>query len=316
MSTPGPVATAYVPGGPQAGPAAGGPHGRGPQHLPTGAGRPGPVHPTRADDLVVTGEAVILELRPAGVVVRLLGGVIDIVLYVGLAIGLLLPATRLDLSQNQFQSLVVALVVLVMVVLPTTVETLTRGLSAGKLAVGIRVVRDDGGPVRFRQSVVRALTGVVEIWSSTGGIAVITAIINKRSKRIGDLLAGTYAVRVRGTELAVAPLLMPPELAAWAERADIRRLPDHLAQHARVFLSRTGTLQPGPRERIGRDLAAAVEPLTSPPPPWGTHPERFLAAVLVARRDREYRAGLVSVERDEVTAARTRALPYGVVDGG
>ena len=39
------------------------------------------------------------------------------------------------------------LLVTVMVVLPTTVETLTRGRSLGKLAMGIRIVRDDGGPV-------------------------------------------------------------------------------------------------------------------------------------------------------------------------
>jgi uncharacterized RDD family membrane protein YckC len=264
---------------------------------------------------VVTGEAVVLELRPAGVIARLLGGVVDITLYAGLAIGLMLPLLRTDLNQNRLLTLVVVASVLVMVVLPTTVETLTRGLSPGKLATGVRVVRDDGGPVRFRQAFVRALTGSVEIWMTTGGIAVITSILNRRSKRIGDLLAGTYAVRVRGTELAVAPLLMPPELAAWAAQADIRRLPDHLALHARVFLSRTGTLQPAVRDRTGRELAAAVEPLTSPPPPWGTHPERFLAAVLVARRDREYHGGLASLERDDVVATRTRALPYGVVDG-
>lgn len=265
-----------------------------------------------AGDLVVTGEAVALELRPATVVHRLLGGVVDLGIYAAVSIALLIGLSRLIQNYAHTQILLVVVSVVMMVVLPTTVESLSRGLSAGKLAVGIRIVRDDGGPVRFRQSLVRAIIGVVEIWLTFGGIAVITAIINRRSKRLGDLLAGTYAVSVRGSEVAVAPLLMPPELATWAEVADIRRLPDRLALEARLFLSRTAPLNPEVRARIGRQFAAAVEPYVAPPAPWGTNPERFLAAVLVARRDREYRAGLLDEERAAVTAERTRRLPYGI----
>jgi uncharacterized RDD family membrane protein YckC len=35
--------------------------------------------------------------------------------------------------------------IVVFLVYPTTVETLTRGKSLGKLVLGLRVVRDDGG---------------------------------------------------------------------------------------------------------------------------------------------------------------------------
>ena len=37
--------------------------------------------------------------------------------------------------------------IVVFLVYPTTLETLTRGKSFGKLALGLRVVRDDGGTV-------------------------------------------------------------------------------------------------------------------------------------------------------------------------
>lgn len=271
-----------------------------------------PTADAAAGELVVTGEAVALELRPATVVHRLLGGVIDLGIYAAVGIALMLTLLRFVDNDARLGILVVVVSATVMVVLPTTVETLSRGLSAGKLAVGIRVVRDDGGPVRFRQALVRAVLGIVEIWLTAGGLAVIVAIINSRTKRLGDLLAGTYAIRVRGTEVALAPLLMPPELAGWAELADIRRLPDPLALHARVFLSRTSSLKPEVRTTIARQLAAAVEPFCSPPPPWGTHPERFLAAVLVARRDREYRAGVLEEQRSAAMAQRTRRLPYGI----
>jgi len=276
---------------------------------------PGVMMPT-ADrsigDLVVTGEAVALELKPANTVQRLLGGLVDLAIYAAAGAALLLGLSRLVQNSAHVSTLVVVVSVTMMVVLPTTVETLSRGLSAGKLAVGLRVVRDDGGPVRFRQSLVRSMLGVVEIWLTLGSLATITAIINRRSKRLGDILAGTYAIQVRGTESALAPLLMPPELERWAAVADIRRLPDSLAMHGRTYLSRTGTLRPEVRDVVGRQLAAATEPYVSPPPPWGTHPERFLAAVLVARRDREYRAAVVLDETTAAIAERTRRLPYGV----
>ena len=255
---------------------------------------------------------MLLELKPANTVQRLLGGLIDLAIYGVVGGAMLLGLSRLVQNMAHLSILVVVVSVTMMVVLPTTVETVSRGLSAGKLAVGLRVVRDDGGPVRFRQSLVRAMLGVVEIWLTFGGLATITAIINRRSKRLGDLLAGTYAIQVRGAETAMAPLLMPPELERWAAVADIRRLPDSLAMHARTYLSRTGSLRPEVRGLIGRQLAAATEPYVSPPPPWGTNPERFVAAVLVARRDREYRAALALEHTTATLAERTRRLPYGV----
>src|SRR5690606_38898174 len=113
-----------------------------------------------------------------------------------------------------------------------------------------------------------------------------------------------------GADRKAPPLLMPPELEDWARTADIRAMPDGVALAARRFLDRTGTLDPASRDQLGRQLAARVEPLVAPPPPWGTHPERFLAAVLVARRDREYAVGLRARETLRTTTAELRRLPF------
>ena len=53
---------------------------------------------------------------------------------------------------------------LIIVGYPVILETLTRGRSLGKFALGLRVVSDDGGPERFRQALMRGLAAVVEIW--------------------------------------------------------------------------------------------------------------------------------------------------------
>jgi len=264
------------------------------------------------DDLIVTGEAVALEVRPAAFMLRVAGGLIDATCYVvvlgAISVGIL---GRLS-NEAQANTLTIVTIACVAVVAPTLVETLTRGRSLGKLATGIRIVRDDGGPIRFRHAFVRALAGLGELWLTAGSVAVVAALLNGRGKRLGDLLAGTYAVRTRGADRTPPPLLMPPELADWARDADIRALPDGLALSARRFLDRTGTLDRASREELGRVLAARVEPLVAPPPPWGTNPERFLAAVLVARRDREYAVGLRARDALAETTAELRRLPFGV----
>ena len=92
-----------------------------------------------------------------------------------------------------------AIVVLVLIIVgyPVAFETLTRGRSLGKLALGLRVVRDDGGAARFRQALIRGLFEVVEIWILLGVPAIICSLLNSRGKRIGDLAAGTVVVRER-----------------------------------------------------------------------------------------------------------------------
>lgn len=275
-------------------------------------GPPGELMVT-GEDLIITGEAVALEMRPASVFSRVLAAALDILVYAALAVGATsvlgaLPPTD-DAALAAFTITTVALIT---VIVPTTVETLSRGRSLGKLAAGLTIVRDDGGPVRFRQALTRALLGVGELWLTAGGLALISAILHPKGKRLGDIAAGTYAVRVRTGAGSVPPLAMPPELAGWALRADIRALPDGVALTARRFLGRASQLSPRSREALGRALAARIEPLVSPPPPWGTPPERFLAAVLVARRDREYALGMRAAERVVEESERVRRLPFGI----
>jgi hypothetical protein len=198
--------------------------------------------------------------------------------------------------------------------LPVSIETLSRGRSIGKLACGIRVVRDDGGPVRFRHTLVRALIGVFELWLTFGGIAAIASLANAKGKRLGDIAAGTYAVRVRGGKQPSAPIVMPQSLAAWAHTADMRRLPDGLALAARQLLGRATRLSPESRARLGDDLAGQIERYVAPGPPPGTHPEAFLHAVLAERRERELVAGQRERKRAEEQSELLHRLPFAVPD--
>ena len=147
---------------------------------------------------VVTGEAVALELRPASFATRGLAVALDlaVMLAAGILVGIVLGLTLPDVDEAAARAIGILALVGVLVGLPTTVETLTRGRSLGKLAAGLRVVRDDGGPVRLRHALVRALLAVFEIIVTFGSVALITSLANVRGKRLGDLLAGTF---VRGS---------------------------------------------------------------------------------------------------------------------
>lgn len=269
-------------------------------------------------ELMITGEAVALEVTPASVGLRLLSGLIDYGLYAGGAVLSLATWSTVQqrLSPGMSNAAVVAqisvLILTCTVVIPLTIEVLSRGRSAGRLVTGCRVVRDDGGAIRLRHCLVRTLTAVIEVWLIQGIPAVCSCIVTRRGKRLGDLLAGTYVINERSGAMSVPPLIMPPELAHWAAQTDIRPLPGNLALAGRTFLQRTATLQPDARARLGADLAARVLPFVAPTPPAGTHPERFLAAVLCERRDRELTMNLHDRALEERDVLRLGRLPYGV----
>ena len=242
-------------------------------------------------EMVITCEAVALEVRAASAGLRILSGLIDYSLYAGGLVMSLLSWNKVSLSPSS-EAIVIVLFSLTllfwMLLLPLTIEVLSRGQSAGRLVTGTRVVRDDGGSIRFRHALVRTLLATIEIWLAYGVLASLACIVTRRGKRLGDLLAGTYVVHERSAIQTAPPVLMPPELAGWASQADLRALPGNLALVARTFLQRGSAMRPAPRARLSMQLAAAVEPYVAPPAPEGTHPERFLAAVLAERRDREY----------------------------
>src|SRR3954471_21915825 len=148
---------------------------------------------------MVTGDAVLLDVRPASFASRAVSGAIDVAVAVVALIALLVLTLRLSDSLDDAAAAALSLVVLVAVAVgvPVTVETLTRGRTLGKLVMGMRAVRDDGGPIRFRHALVRGLVGFVEVWMLWCVPAVLCALFSAQGKRLDALVAGTYVVRER-----------------------------------------------------------------------------------------------------------------------
>jgi uncharacterized RDD family membrane protein YckC len=248
---------------------------------------------------IVTGEAVALDLQPATFASRAVSGGLDVAGQLVALFVVLYLDSKAFASLDGASGAAVGLVSVLAVVLgyPVVMETLTRGRTLGKLAMGLRTVRDDGGPIRFRQALVRGLLEIVEVWLLLGSPALIASLSSSRGKRLGDQLAGTYVVRERGVAQRTPPPQMPYELAGWAQIADIGRIPDQLAVAARQFLGRAPTMQLQARSSMGWAMAGEISSYVAPLPAAATHPEVFLAAVLAERR-----------RRDEIRLARDAAL--------
>ncbi|GAA4916129.1 RDD family protein [Nesterenkonia rhizosphaerae] len=273
---------------------------------------------------VITGEAVALDLPAASLITRGASLLIDLLIY---WLGLVLTFALLGIlgvgfdgvsfDEAAFMALQLSLLVLFTVVVPMTVETLSRGRSVGKLIFGLRVVRDDGGAIRLRHSLIRWLTGFGEIYLTLGLLPLITAMFTQRGKRLGDVLAGTYAIRTRHPNVAPMMLPVPQHMASWTQIADIGRIPDELAAQAARLLRTVeratarggkGANMPALTATAGR-LADEMLPYVSPLPPTSSALE-FLAAVMAERRNREYQKLMRELQRQAPLQQRIHALPY------
>ncbi|MFD5820015.1 RDD family protein [Streptomyces sp. NPDC127038] len=241
---------------------------------------------------LVTGEAVALELRPAKLPSRALAVMLDlavaVAVYIVVTIGLIAATSGLDDAAQIAVS--IASFLLVLVGGPIAVETLSHGRSLGKLACGLRVVRDDGGPIRFRHALVRGAVGVVEILMTFGIIACIASLVSERGRRLGDVFAGTLVVRERIPEGRVPYVPAPPTwLAGRFAELDLSGVPDGLWLAVRQYLTRWQQLDPQVGAAMAERLAADLSSRTGAPAPQGVPAGAYLAAVVHERQIREAR---------------------------
>lgn len=262
----------------------------------------------------LTGEAVHLDVRVARVGSRVLARLIDIVIQAVLFYALLMALTLLvglgvavgivAGDPAAFEVAWIVAIVLVLIGYPVLMETLTRGRTMGKLVLGLRAVRDDGGPVTFRQALSRGLVGVAIEWPGFLGapltwLATIwTMIASPQSKRIGDHVAGTVVIHERTPAAWGWVPQMPPGLAHWAATLDLAGLSDDLALSVRHFLARNRQIHEPARTQLGQRLAQEVASVTNPPPPPNTPGWAYLAAVHAERHRRAIR---------QLATVRTRA---------
>ncbi|MBT1677998.1 RDD family protein [Curtobacterium aurantiacum] len=264
-----------------------------------------------ADELVV-GEGVALDVQPAGLVLRLAAALLDGLCVLVLFVLAVFGVSRLwprGLEPAWGAALNIVLLVVVLVLVPAAVETVTKGRSVGRFATGTRVVRVDGGAIGFRHAFTRSLVGLFELWMTFGSVALLVALFGTRPRRLGDLLAGTIVQHERLPKQRDPEVLLPPELTAWAGVADVSALPQRLENRLGAFFRGAALMRPELREAAAQNLAAEVSAFAHPVPP--VPPEVFLAGVVVLRRRRDVRALGARAELLSTAGATASARPPG-----
>lgn len=286
-------------------------------------------------DRLVSGEAVEFDIRIARLGSRTLALLIDILMQIGLTLLLyfcLIVVIGIGVASGLADdALITAGVVVVsaavLVGYPALLETLTHGRTLGKLVMGLRVVRDDGGPIRFRHALTRALVRVSVEWPGllmppvTWVASLWTMLVNPQGKRLGDLAAGTIVIHDRTPASWGWVPAMPVTLAGWASTLDLTGLDNDLALTVRHYLARNREIREPARSRLGYSLASEVAACTTPPPPPGTPGWAYLAAILAERNRRavrrlaQARAATATVwpelAREVHAPATLMVLPFG-----
>jgi uncharacterized RDD family membrane protein YckC len=205
---------------------------------------------------VATPERVSMELPIAGIGSRAMAYLVDLLLLGAAAlilyfVGSFFVSDPLGLVQGLSTVVrIVAISVLLsgLWVFWTAFEVAWNGQSPGKRLVRIRVVKADGSPTTLFSSAVRNLLRLIDFMPLCYPVGLITMLIDRQHRRLGDLLAGTVLVRDEKVNLDAYTKLETQSSVAV-----------NVLEVGAQFLRRFDDLEPVARARIGRKLAARLE---------------------------------------------------------
>jgi len=247
-----------------------------------------------AIDGIITPDAVVLELETAGVASRVCAGLIDVLVQVGMlfVVAIVVVVTAApgeDESLAATTSIILAS--LVLFGYPVVCETIWRGRTIGKLAVGLRAVTLEGAPITARHAMLRMMGGIVDRFLPPGGATGMLMVLGtRRRQRIGDLLAGTIVIRDPERQ-HLPPALwfpVPTGYESFAGTIDPTAMTvDHYTV-IRAFLVRVRELTPDARYTVATTLAESLEPVVGQRRPPQVHPETFLLCAIARYQRRTF----------------------------
>ena len=173
-------------------------------------------------------------------------------------------------------------------------EAFRNGQTPGKRVLKIRVIKDNGRQITFFESLARNLLRVIDALPSAYLTGVISILVTKQNKRLGDLVAGTIVVHERTDDFngylgipasrtftsALYETPAAPSPAATALPADrIARLSADDLHLIDSFLARAIALPMDTRATLGSRLLDALCAKMAVPVPTDVPPERTLESL-------------------------------------
>jgi uncharacterized RDD family membrane protein YckC len=140
---------------------------------------------------VETPEGIELALEVAGPVPRAVAWMIDVLLRAVIYLAL---SFALGMLGRFGIGLFMIMLFLMEWFYPVIGEVYFGGVTPGKKMLGLRVIHDDGTPVRFGPSVIRNLLRTIDFLPVMYSLGLVTMLFHKDFKRLGDMAAGTLVV--------------------------------------------------------------------------------------------------------------------------
>ena len=240
---------------------------------------------------IVTPEAVVLDVQTAGVASRVFAGIVDLLIQVGILIAGSIMLTLLGLVGSSTRLLTTLLLALVVMGYPVISETLMRGRTIGKRAMGLRAVTIEGAPIRLRHALLRMMGGLVDRFLPPLGVTGMLFVLGTaRHQRVGDLLAGTIVIRdPERTSLPAAVWFpVPPGCDAFAATIDPTAMTDEQYTVIRSFLMRNRELSVDARHSLAVDLAQRAATTLRHTGNTRVHPEAYLLCVISRYQRRNF----------------------------
>lgn len=255
--------------------------------------------------IIDTPENITFAYDVAGIGSRFLAAIIDTFLIILLEVALWLViyfVGQVTGASGGFESVLLAVASVLSFLFLwgyyIVAEMLSNGQSPGKRLIGLRVVRTGGRPITFVASATRNLIRIIDFLPGFYGIGVVVMFADGRSRRLGDLAAGTLVVKEQHTvtlESLVAPVnsapppppLPPGVQPAAATLPNVQLITAQDFDLVQEFLQRRASLSRESRARLGLQLADALRARLGLPS--SGDPELFLEHVA-----REYRLHLAA----------------------
>ncbi len=239
--------------------------------------------------IISTPEQVSLDFPLAGIGSRFMAFVVDSFIQ-GLAFAVLfLLFVLVGISLGRAASSVWIVAVLIIAGFSlywgyfALFEAFWGGQTPGKRVVGIRVVKDSGRAIKFPEAASRNLLRIVDSMPAVYLFGLITMLISKDKKRLGDYVAGTVVVHEKAA-LEEYPDLQKLDATApaptWATKLNDRDL-----QLIESFLHRRITLEPTVRTTTAIRILEHLQSRTGEPKPADMNDEDYLESVANAIRN-------------------------------
>ncbi len=145
---------------------------------------------------IETAQNISIEQNVAGIGERILAFIVDlavIVIYMVFS-GLVMAGINGNGGSEMMYYLVLGIPSFLYYLLW---ETFWDGRTPGKALLQIRVVKKDGTRPQFSNYLIRWLLRIIDISLTSGGVAVVTILLNGKGQRLGDIAAGTTVISER-----------------------------------------------------------------------------------------------------------------------